>query len=140
MSPYHATGMTQDLYKHCKTDICRIDCIRSLDEHLGLYLDELAKVFFKKENLRVKETWWLSTFYSFAIQGLIRKLIQQLSYATSYKSANQYLHLAIRLFIASSGYYDPLTRDYVTLTKGKNIDSSYISDLQEAKNVVDQNS
>jgi hypothetical protein len=98
------------------------------------------KVFFKKENMRVKETWWLSTFYSFAIQGLIRKLIQQLSYATSYKSANQYLHLAIRLFIASSGDYDPLTRDYVTLTKGKNIDSSYISDLQEAKNVVDQNS
>jgi hypothetical protein len=104
-------------------------------------LGELSKVFFKKENMRIKETWWLSVFYSFAIQGLVRKLIQQLSYTNNSKLAtDQYLHLAIRLFIASSGDYDPLTRDYVTPSKGKEADSSYISDLEEAKSAVEQSS
>jgi hypothetical protein len=125
----------------CKTDMCQNDCIRALDEQLNLYLDALSKVFFKKENMRVKETWWLSTFYSFAIHGLVRKLLQQLSYIlASGTAANQYLHLAIRLFIASSGDYDPLMRDYVTLSKGKEADSSHISDLEEAKIAVEQSS
>jgi hypothetical protein len=104
-------------------------------------LDALSKVFFKKENMRVKETWWLSVFFSFTIQSLVRKLLQQLSYfLASGTAANQYLHLPIRLFIASSGDYDPLMRDYVTLSKGKEADSSYISDLEEAKTAVEQSS
>jgi hypothetical protein len=125
----------------CKADVCQIDYIRILNEHLSLYLNALSKVFFKKENMRVKETWWLSTFYSFAIQGLVRQLIRRLSFTKNSKSAtDQYLHLAIRLFIASSGDYDPLTRDYVTLSKGKEVDSSYFSDLNKAKEAVEQNS
>ncbi|KAE9367528.1 hypothetical protein N431DRAFT_69367 [Stipitochalara longipes BDJ] len=126
-------------HRWCGTNICQIDCIKTLDEHLSLYLNALSKVFFKKENMRTKETWWLSTFYSFAIQGLVRKLIRQLSYTkNSSLATNQYLHLAIRLFIASYGDYDPLIRDYVTLSKGKEADSSYISDLEEAKTAVEQ--
>jgi hypothetical protein len=133
----------QAVAKHqlCMTDICQIECIKTLDEHLGLYLDALSKVFFKKENMRTKETWWLSTFYSFAIQGLVRKLIRELSYTPDSRAATEHhLHLAIRLFIASSGGYDPLIRDYASSSKGKEAESSYITDLEEAKTAVEQNS
>ncbi|KAE9370065.1 hypothetical protein N431DRAFT_559356 [Stipitochalara longipes BDJ] len=131
--------LTKNSHRLCETDVCQIDCIRTLEEHLGFYLKELSDVFFKKENMRIKETWWLSTFYSFAIQGLIRRLVQRLSYTSSSKlSTDQYLRLVVRLFIASSGDYDPLTRDYASLGKGKDAKPLYISDLQEAKNAVDQ--
>jgi hypothetical protein len=128
-------------HRLCETDICQIDYIRTLDENLSLYLNALSKVFFKKENMRIKETWSLSTFYSFAIQALVRQLIRHLSFtANSEWATDQYLHLAIRLFIASSGDYDPLMRDYVSLSKGKEVVSSYVSDLQEAKDAVEQDS
>ncbi|KAH8756869.1 hypothetical protein BGZ57DRAFT_802906 [Hyaloscypha finlandica] len=137
--PSKIACMTQRSHALCQPGSCQIDCIRSLDENLGLYLNELSKVFFKKENMRVKEAWWLSTFYSFAIQGLIRRILQQLSNTTNGKSStDQYLHLAIRLFVASSGDYDPLMRDYVTPANDKDVDSSFIQDLQEAKRAVKQ--
>ena len=128
-------------HKPCKTDICHVDWIKTLDEHLNLYLDALSKVFFKKENMRIKETWWLSTFYSFAIQGLVRKLIWDVAWTLAYPMPRkQYLHLAIRLFIASSGDYDPLMRDYASSSKGKETDSSCVADLEEAKTAVEQDS
>jgi hypothetical protein len=69
-------------------------------------------VFFKKENLRGK-IWWLSVFYSLVIQSIVRKLLQRLvdHLPATPSSINRYLHLAVRLFIASSGGYDPLTRE-----------------------------
>jgi len=128
-------------HKLCKTDICQVDSIKTLNEHLGLYLDALSKVFFKKENMKNKETWWLSTFYSFAIQGIVRELIRELSPTPESQAAtDRYLHLALRLFIASSGNYDPLMRDYTSSGKGKETSLSYISDLEEAKTAMEQSS
>ncbi|KAF5876817.1 putative r3h domain protein [Botrytis fragariae] len=62
------------------------------------YIEQLSKDFFKKENLRGK-TWWLSVFYSLVIQTLVRAFMKTIN-----------LHLAVRLFIATSGAHDPLAR------------------------------
>lgn len=98
-----------------------------MDSNLTLYLDELSRVFFKKENLRNKTDWYISTFYSFCIQSFVRKALQQLSrdheannllrpqFASFVNSAlaasKEYLHLAVHLFIASCGTCDPLLQD-----------------------------
>lgn len=74
------------------------------------YIEQLHVVFFKKENLRGK-SWWLSVFYSLIIQSFVRKsLLTMLDdlLPASTPSIKQYLQLAVRLFIASSGDYDPL--------------------------------
>jgi hypothetical protein len=90
-----------------------MDCISTLDLHLNLYLDELSRVFFKKENLRTRN-WWLSAFLSFCIQSLVKKaLIALFADEAPDRSlgAREYLRLPVRLFIASSGIHDPLMRD-----------------------------
>jgi hypothetical protein len=85
-------------------------------------LDELSRVLFLKENL-YRKVWWLSVFYSLCIQGLVRKILMELA---SWKytglllpspslEIKQYLHLAVRLFIAASGTHDPLMSDYLDL-------------------------
>lgn len=62
------------------------------------------------------KSWRLSIFYSFCIQSLVRKaLINLVGIGGSINAslgAKKYLHLAIRLFIASSSTYDPLTRNF----------------------------
>jgi hypothetical protein len=83
---------------------------------LELYVHELSRVFFKKENMRNK-SWWLSVFYSFCIQSIVKygliKLIGNAPPATQPTlGATLHLHLPVRLFIAISGNYDPLLRDY----------------------------
>jgi hypothetical protein len=90
-----------------------MDCISTLDLHLNLYLDELSRVFFKKENLRTRN-WWLSAFLSFCIQSLVRKVLIVLfadEVPDRSLGAREYLRLPVRLFIASSGIHDPLMRD-----------------------------
>ncbi|KAH8749699.1 hypothetical protein F5882DRAFT_310679 [Hyaloscypha sp. PMI_1271] len=87
--------------------------------NITFYLDELARVLFKKENLRSKGPSWLSIFYSFCIQSLVRtSLRKSLRFTTingaseTNVAANQYLYLPLRLFIASnSGFKDPLLSD-----------------------------
>jgi hypothetical protein len=91
---------------------CRIKCIASLESMLVSYLEELSRVFFKKENLR-DTNWWLSVFYSLWIQGFVRKVLCEIAKdSNTPKSAgvptDQYLYLAIRLFAARSGSYDPI--------------------------------
>ncbi|KIN03151.1 hypothetical protein OIDMADRAFT_95918, partial [Oidiodendron maius Zn] len=72
------------------------------------YLDKLSKVMFLKENMSQKSCW-LSIFYSLCIQCHVRKVIVKLA-KTGLDDYNfkQYLHLALRLFIAASSAYDPL--------------------------------
>ena len=119
----------------CDNQGCKVQCLANLDLHLTLYLDELSRVFFKKENLRDKNKtdWFVSTFYSFCIQAFVRRALQKLSTYShgaseamenffgfhipsfvkpALAASNSYLHLAIHLFIASNGSYDPLTVDY----------------------------
>jgi hypothetical protein len=90
-----------------------------LTENLTLYLKELSRVFFQKENMKKIEPWWLSAFYSLCIQSGVRKclaLIGRLNPAGEESCLDikpiHYLQRAVRLFIASSGAYDPLARDY----------------------------
>jgi hypothetical protein len=82
---------------------------------LEKYLAELSSVFFKKENMRSK-SWRLSIFYSLCIQSIVRKALINLlgngESANASLGAKQYLHLAVRLFIASSGIQDPLMRNF----------------------------
>lgn len=64
------------------------------------------------------KSWWLSVFYSFCIQSIVRHALLRLIGITSEPAtqptlgATQHLHLAVRLFIATSGSYDPLMLDY----------------------------
>lgn len=101
-------------HRTCSKSTCKIACLGDLDMHLGLYLDELDRVFFNKESQRNRISWWLSAFYSFVIQGFVRRaLIEILSTQLpkrDFRGVTQYLHLAIRLFIASSGSLDLLVR------------------------------
>jgi hypothetical protein len=105
----------------CKRDLCKVVCISDIHRNLNLYLDELSRVLFLKENLYHK-AWWLSVFYSFCIQALVRKILIQLAperiiflsvtFASTTLEIKQYLYIAIRLFTAMSGTHDPLMRDY----------------------------
>ena len=79
------------------------------------------------------KSWRLSIFYSFCIQSLVRKaLINIVGVGGSINAslgAKKYLHLAIRLFIASSSTYDPLIRNF-------SADSSSLGD-EDASRVED---
>ena len=102
-------------HRNCDSSSCKLGCIEAIRVNVALYLQELSRVCFKKENLRNKRSWWLSTFYSFCIQSAVRKALIALARdapadlrGESSIYAKQYLHLPIRLFIASSGNYDPV--------------------------------
>jgi hypothetical protein len=112
-------------HQSCETERCEIDSVSNLQINMRLYLNELQRVFFKKENMRSKETWWLSAFYSLVIQGFVRRALLKVARKWTLwtvrdeSEANDYLQVAVRLFIASSGTYDPLMRDYATFGKEK---------------------
>jgi hypothetical protein len=76
-------------------------------------LDELDRVFFNKENQHNRESWWFSAFYSFCIQGIVRRALMNIfqSFRRNPGEVRQYLHLAVRLFIATSSSYDPLIQN-----------------------------
>jgi hypothetical protein len=120
----HSGFLDERLHGVCEKFSCKVDCIANLTSALALYIDELSRVIFKKENMRNK-SWWLSTFYSLCIQSIVRKcLIELVDIETPTNGAlgaKQYLHLAVRLFIASSGNHDPLMWSY---SIGPNILSS----------------
>jgi hypothetical protein len=102
---------------------CQVDCIANMETHLKIFIDELSRVFFKKDNLRNK-TWWLSAFYSFRIQSMVRRGLMELAGCQEKESSmfpdqhpirvavRQYLSIALRFFVAGSGTYDPLTKIY----------------------------
>jgi hypothetical protein len=116
--------------------------------HLKMYFDELSRVFFKKQNIGDKAAWWLSTFYSFCIQSLVRRTLIQLTENVSYDTASQglaqskqYLHIPLRLFIASSGAYDPLNHSMSTLDRrqyGKDDRTPRPEDIHQARSAVRQ--
>ncbi|KAF4626521.1 hypothetical protein G7Y89_g11637 [Cudoniella acicularis] len=103
----------------CENSPCNIECIASLEMHLNGYAVELSRVLLNKENTHSK-SWWLSAFYSLCIQAFVRRGLIELmghqatmSMDVGIKPASGYLHLAVRLFIACSGKYDPLRREIV---------------------------
>lgn len=63
----------------CELQSCKVGCIDNLNMHLSLFMRELSRVFFKKENLRNKRPWWLPAFYSFCIQSIVRRALIRLT-------------------------------------------------------------
>jgi hypothetical protein len=102
----------EELHILCEGFYCNVNCIAHLTSALTFYLDELSRVFFKK-NMRNK-SWWLSAFYSLCIQSKVRRCLIELITAEPRSKetlgAKQYLQLAVRLFVGSSGVYDPLVQ------------------------------
>jgi hypothetical protein len=102
-----------DIVSHrtCDAAACKVDCIAQLSSALSKYVAELSCIFFKKENMRSK-SWRLSIFYSLCIQSVVRRalvsLVSNKGSINACLGAKKYLHLGVRLFIASSGTYDPL--------------------------------
>ncbi len=124
----------ESIHEGCKvsSSACKIDCTLDAERCIARYVDELSRVFFKKENIRFKERWWLSAFYSLCIQGLVRRALLHLKPEShTNNETKQYLHLVIRLFGASSGTYDPLIRDYIICSKES--DSSIVEDFKAAQ-------
>ncbi|CZR60117.1 uncharacterized protein PAC_10012 [Phialocephala subalpina] len=101
---------------------CNIESIANLDASISRYVGEFSRVFFQKEKMRNVRTWWLSAFYSLCIQHFVRKALLQLHESASLvegskekpAGAQQYLHLAVRLFLAYSRKYDPLIQKLQT--------------------------
>jgi hypothetical protein len=142
-----AAGFLKDpAHGFCAPSSCKIECISNLDMHLTLYLDELSRVFFKKENMRNKKSCWLSIFYSFCIQSTVRKALIALENdaATSNNTdggslvRKQYLHLPVRLFIASSGPYDPLITRVSSSSSSAERDGPSVLDCEAACIAVNQ--
>ncbi|TAQ88959.1 hypothetical protein B7494_g2720 [Chlorociboria aeruginascens] len=122
-------------HENCSIGDCKVECMANLDLHLQLFVDELSRVILKKENLRNKEGWWLSVFYSLCIQSFVRKALMLLSVDTT-AVTSEYLFIAVRLFIASTGAYDPLIRDYATFGKAKEGAPSLIKEFEKAQSLL----
>ncbi|KAN0107964.1 hypothetical protein V8E51_007706 [Hyaloscypha variabilis] len=118
-------------HRSCHPSQCGCYVIDELHTNSTLYLDELSRVFFKKENLRDRAPSWLSIFYSFCIQSLVRNFLVRLIALPEVPktkiaeiAASQYLYLPLRLFNASSSgskdrfgpdettYFGPNAEDY----------------------------
>ncbi|KUJ11186.1 uncharacterized protein LY89DRAFT_239324 [Mollisia scopiformis] len=91
--------------------------------------------------MKAKESWWLSTFYSFCIQATVRRVLLQLQNSPrSELAAKQYLQLAVRLFATISANYDPLMRDYASFNPDTSAKGSRVSDFRDAQLVIQQSS
>jgi hypothetical protein len=114
----------ENIHKGCGGNQCRLNCINNIRMHLNMYSEALSTAIFRKDNTRSK-SWWLSAFYSLIIQSMVRTGLLQLTrtgasiYPTlgnhPVRRIQQYMHLGVRLFIASSGIRDPLMKDYSAL-------------------------
>jgi len=119
-----------------------VDCSANVTSNLELYLDELSRVIFRKENLQSDRAWWLSAFYSLCIQNIVRELLVIIvrDFWDEYDKADTlapkcYLHLALKLFLASSGGYDPVMSNYNSEESTKATEINY---FKLAQNAVDQ--
>ncbi|KAH8668091.1 hypothetical protein BGZ60DRAFT_528428 [Tricladium varicosporioides] len=128
-------------HAHCHGNSCKVKYISDFEQNITLYLDELSRVFFRKENLKTRSGYWISAFYSFCIQAIVRKVLLELLGRrititapvdeSLPKASEQFLHLAVNLFIASSGTYDPLTTNYSATEPGNASDQEDIVLLQQ---------
>ena len=135
-------------HRLCPGRQCQLDYINNVHVHVDMYSEALSTLFFKKGSMRSKD-WWLSTFYSLVIQSMVRIGLLEIakgrakgdSLATrQVKAIQQYMHLGVRLFIASSGIHDPLMRDYSSLPTSSGAEEKANRNYQAAQEATRQNS
>lgn len=87
-----------------------VEAMKNFEKQLKEYINELSRVFFKKKNLRGDKSWWIPTFCSLCIMGVLRKALLEKVHVgeTTRESLKRCLHLAVRLFVALSSGFDPL--------------------------------
>jgi hypothetical protein len=119
-----------------------------------MFLNELSRVFFKKSNLRSK-SWWLSAFYSFCIHSIVRRglvILVQTRYELEFHEetlcspcsvVENYLVVALRFFVATSGIYDPLMKstnppESITSETKSSIESDSEKHFKMAREAVKQ--
>jgi hypothetical protein len=119
----YPASMSRSSHLVCTGTYCKIQFIKDLKSSLKCFLEELSAVFFKKDNLRSK-SWWLSAFYAFSIQSMVRAGLKLLLVDVNpanflippvdhrWPTIQNYLSVALHLFIATSSNYDPLMKDY----------------------------
>jgi hypothetical protein len=64
--------------------------------------------------LQSDRSWWLSAFYSLCIQSFVRKYLIDIVngiLCNNVLGTKRYLHVVLRLFLASSGGYDPIVSE-----------------------------
>ncbi|AEO65531.1 uncharacterized protein THITE_2112620 [Thermothielavioides terrestris NRRL 8126] len=140
----HAANLlSPEAHEDCRRGQCRVECIRNLSSKVAAYVDELSSVIFNKENMRDRR-WWLSTFYSFHIQGPVRHALIAIERQLRFQSADdvpaeelsatQYLHLPAVLFTAASAKYDPLLdgRLHYALTDSSVIPEASVPELHHS--------
>jgi hypothetical protein len=117
--------------------LCKVEWMATLTMNQGLYFRELSRVLFKNGSSKEKKNWWLSTFYSFRIQALVRKALLELTKESedALLQSQLYLHIPLRLFIAGSGAYDPLQTDFATPLNSKDRNEN---DYEQARRAVRQ--
>jgi hypothetical protein len=138
----------ESIHKGCEGTQCRLHCINNIHVHLNTYSEALSTVIFKKDNMRSK-CCWLSVFYSLIIQSMVRIGLLGLITRTEKhayagirraKRIQQYMHLGVRLFIASSSIYDPLMRDYSALPTSAGAEEKASRNHQAAQKATRQDS
>lgn len=129
------------LHKKCP-NICEINLIANLDTSISRYLDELSRAFLLKDKMRNVRSWWLSGFYSLRIQSFVRTCLIHLhatnqdSTTIKHQGAQQYLHLAVRLFVAYSRSYDPLVQVFSLMSDWEVEDMLLMSEVMVARLAV----
>ncbi|KAL5319024.1 hypothetical protein ACEPPN_014094 [Leptodophora sp. 'Broadleaf-Isolate-01'] len=131
----------------CNSGLCKFECLEYVKLNISLYFDELSRVFFKKENMRNKTTWWLSAFYSFCIQSFVRRALLELekeSLVFATLASRDYLRDPVQLFVAISSLDDPLIRPLARDLSGKvktnaMVEGPNLDDYEEARLAVGQN-
>jgi hypothetical protein len=115
--------------------------------HLNMYSEALSTAIFRKENTRSK-SWWLSAFYSLTIQSMVRAALLQLTRPPvsqmpsnrQVRGIQQYMHLGVRLFIASSSIRDPFMKDYSALPASSQEEKQANKKYQTARKATRQDS
>jgi hypothetical protein len=99
--------ITQYSHSYCSPNSrdCKVEYIATVNLHLQVYFNELSRVIFKKENILKKSLCYLAIFYSLCIQSIARKVLIMLisEESRALAQSKRYLHIPLRLFIASSG-------------------------------------
>ncbi|KAH8663483.1 hypothetical protein BGZ60DRAFT_529752 [Tricladium varicosporioides] len=137
---------TQIAFSHdyCGAGPCLVESQSNIQMRLNTFVDCFARAMFRKENTHNK-SWWFPVFYSLCIHGCVRQVL--LVYFKSYQppgsqpqdnDAFEYLQVAVRLFIACSGMYDPL-RSQRTLAV-QNISAAEKTILKEVREIMGVNS